>query len=89
MAKIKDTELTEVSDEVLEEDLAILDEFIKEEFEPLIRSIPAPEKLLGKKYEEWTPEDFAQAQAIYGERLEDFIAKREIKAMYALESEEV
>lgn len=88
MAKIKGTELTDVAAEVLGEDLAILDEFIEEEIEPLL-AVGSPEKLLGKKYEEWTPGDFAQAQAIYGEKLDDFIARKKINEMYALESEEV
>jgi len=63
----------------------MLDEIIKTEIEPLLPK--GIEKTLGKKYEEWTPEDFQLGQAIFGNKLEDFIAKKEVPAMYEAEKE--
>jgi len=60
-------EFTDIIDEVLKEHLEILEEIIKEEIEPL-KDFGSPEKLLGKKYDEWTTEDFQKANAIYGQQ---------------------
>jgi hypothetical protein len=85
---MKETELTQAIKDVLEEDLPILDQFVEEEILPLAE-VGNPEKLLKKKYEDWTPEDFAKALAIYGTKLDDFIAKKEVNSLLKLEAEEV
>ncbi len=57
-------DLNSVIAEMIEEDLALLDELIEEEIKPLA-DLGDPEKLLGKKFEEWTPEDMALLEQIY------------------------
>lgn len=84
---MKDTIETEALEEILKEDLAIMDEFVEEIIEKF-GEVGTPEKLLKKKYEEWTPEDFQQVLAIYGpEYTEEFIAKKEVPLMYEAEKE--
>ncbi len=57
-------DLNSVIAEMIEEDLAILDELVEEEIKPLA-DLGDPEKLIGKKFEEWTPEDMALLEQIY------------------------
>ncbi len=57
-------DLNSVIAEMIEEDFAILDELIEEEIKPL-SDLGDPEKLIGKKFEEWTPEDMALLEQIY------------------------
>uniref|UniRef100_A0A6M3IUL9 Uncharacterized protein n=1 Tax=viral metagenome TaxID=1070528 RepID=A0A6M3IUL9_9ZZZZ len=71
--------------EVIELMLKAVDEYIEEVIEP-ISQIGSPEKLLGKKYEEWTPQDLQMMSQIYGEKLEDFIFKREYEKVKELEN---
>lgn len=86
---MKETPFTEAVKEIIEFDLAVMDEFIKEEIEPL-GDIGNPEKLIGKKYEEWTPQDKQMLAQIYGPEpntLSNFIFKREYEKVKELEAE--
>ena len=80
--------MIEIAKEEMEKVLSVLDEVIKEDIEPLLE-MGNPETVIGKKYEEWGPSDLQQLGMIYGDKLNDFIAKKQIKKMRALESEVV
>ena len=77
---MKEIPFTEAVKELIEFDLQVMDEFIEEEIEALA-DIGNPEKLLGKKYEEWTPQDLQMLITVYGtqepNRLSDFIFNKE------------
>ncbi len=49
---------------MLKADLEILDALVEKEIKP-IADLGNPEKLIGKKFEEWTPEDMALLTQIY------------------------
>lgn len=70
--------------------LQALDKLIKDMIKPL-GDIGNPEKVLGKPYEQWTPEDFQTATSIYGTAepsvLSEFIFKQELKKVEELEAE--
>jgi hypothetical protein len=55
--------------------MAIVDQFVKEAIEPL-SDIGSPEKVLNKKWENWTPEDIMKAYSIFREGLEPFVKKK-------------
>ncbi len=57
-------DLNSMITEMIEEDLALLDELIEEEIKPLA-DLGDPEKLIGKKFEEWTPQDMAFLEQVY------------------------
>lgn len=58
-----------------------------------ISDIGNPEKLIGKKYEEWLPEDLQRLATIYGtvepNPLSDLIFRKKYKEVQTLESAEV
>ena len=82
-------DLNSVIAEMIEEDLAILDELVEEEIKPLA-DLGDPEKLIGKKFEEWTPEDLQLLIQAYGNnpQLEDFLFERGHKDMKEAEEAE-
>jgi len=88
---MKESVFTKALDEVITEDLRALDEVIKEDIEALA-DIGSPEKLIGKKYNEWTPQDKQMLAQIYGvdneSRLSKFIFKKEYEKVLELEREE-
>lgn len=59
------SEFSDMIDQIIYEEIAIIDEVIKEEIIPLIEMLGSPEKVIGKPYEEWTVEDHKRATAIY------------------------
>ena len=80
-------EFSKVVDEIVESKLRIADEFIKDVVEPLA-NIGNPEKLLGKPYEQWTPQDLQMLGAIYGKEpnpLSVLIFKKEYKIVRDME----
>ncbi len=85
---MKDTSFTEAVKELIKFDLEVMDEFIKEEIEP-IADVGNPEKLLNKKYEEWTPQDLQNLSIVYGQkepnRLSNFIFDKEYQKVKELE----
>lgn len=62
---MKETPYTRMVDEVVKLKIKAADEFIEEVIEPL-GDVGSPEKLLGKKYEEWTPAERQLLLRIYG-----------------------
>jgi len=58
-------ELTQMIDEVVKMKMDIVDEYI-DEVVAAIGDIGSPEKLIGKKYEDWTPQDLQTLAGIYG-----------------------
>jgi hypothetical protein len=83
---VKDDSFIKMMDEMVAEDLEILDEVISEDIDTL--SIVAnPEQLIGKPYNEWTPQDKQWLSQIYGldsEILDKFIAKKELENLQVL-----
>lgn len=87
---MKETTLTRATREIIDIKLRILDDFIEDNLEPLT-TIGNPEKLIGKKYEEWTPADLQLLSKVYGEGddtpLSKLIFKNEYDKVKKLESE--
>ena len=85
---MKETQLTKIVAELIKEDLAVMDEIVEEDIEAL-GDIGNPEKLIGKKYEEWTPQDLQMLGQIYGSqepnRLSKFIFNKEYSKVQELE----
>ena len=73
--------LLDVADEYLEE--------ITEQFE----AVGSPEKLIGKKYEDWSPQDLQMLIQVYGTKepnpLSNLIFKKKYAEVLALEKEEM
>jgi hypothetical protein len=59
------SEFVTAVDEVVQMKLDVADEYIKEVIDA-IGDIGSPEKLIGKKYEDWTPEDLQRLAGVYG-----------------------
>ncbi len=78
--------LTQATEEVLALKLKAVDEWIENVVEPLAE-IGNPEKVIGKPYGIWTPEDFQKLYAVYGKALEKFIFNKEIKYIEDLSKE--
>jgi hypothetical protein len=58
--------------------------------QPILDEIKNPEKVLGKKYELWTPQDFLLLTQVYQSTpdiLSEFIAKKEYDSLVVLQSE--
>lgn len=86
---MKQSEMTQLMNEVIDETIKAIFEVFEEDIAPLLER-GTPGTAIGKKYEDWGPEDFAKARAIFGDvKLEDYIAPKEIADMYAKEAEEV
>jgi len=87
---MKETQLTKIVAKLIEEDLAVMDEIVEEDIEAL-GDIGNPEKLIGKKYEEWTPQDLQMLGQVYGDqepnRLSKFIFNKEYSKVKELEEE--
>ena len=84
-----DTVLTKAIDRYVALEMRVIDRFNKEFIEPL-GALGNPERLVGKKYEEWMPEDFQGLSRIAGPEpnfVSRFIAKKEIAKLEALEAE--
>ena len=54
-----------VVNEIVGESMAAIDELVKELIDP-IAHVGNPEKLIGKKYEQWTPTDIQILGTVYG-----------------------
>ena len=79
----------ELVDEVVEEGLKSVDDFVEDFIDP-IADIGSPAKVIDKPYNEWTPEDIRMVAQIYQqdqETLEKYIAGKEISKLYNLEQE--
>jgi hypothetical protein len=83
---MKETDLTQAISDVIEEDIPIWEQFFDEYIAPL-GVVGTPEAVLGKKYEEWTPQDIQVAASIFPDEIEDFLAKKMTAELYELEKE--
>ncbi len=87
---MKETSLTRAVQEVIEFKLKALDLFLEEMVDPL-EQVGNPEKLIGKKYEEWTPQDLQMLGQIYGNAhdspLARLIFRKEYEKVKQLEKE--
>ena len=87
---MKGTELTELTEEVIELKIDVANEYIKEVIEPLTE-FGNPEKLMKKPYEQWTPQDLMVLARIYGNDpdspLSKLIFRKEYEKVRKLEVE--
>ncbi len=89
---MKDTQFTKAVDKVIALKMEAVDKFLEKYIEPLAE-LGNPEKLIGKRYEEWTPEDLKQLAQIYGSKepnpLSNFLFTKQYEKVKALELEVV
>ncbi|GAG79398.1 unnamed protein product [marine sediment metagenome] len=87
---MKETPFTRAVDEVVELKLKAVDAYIEEVIEPL-SDVGNPEKLIGKKYEDWTPVDRQLLIRVYGTNepnpLSNLIFRKEYEKVLELEGE--
>ena len=77
-------------DRVVKLNMQAIDLYEQEVIKPIMDEIKNPEKLIGKKYEEWTPFDRQMVTQIYQQIpqvLENFIAKKEYEQLVELTQE--
>jgi len=88
---MKDTELTKAIDKATEVKLQAVDKLVKELIEPL-EKIGNPEDVLGKPYEQWSPQDLNMMITLYGNSdnspLSNLIFRKTYKQVKELEAEE-
>jgi hypothetical protein len=84
------SEFASMVDDVIKGNLEIADEYIKDVIDE-IGDIGSPEKLIGKVYEDWSPEDLQRLVGIYGQGgdtpLAKLIATKSYAEVIALEQE--
>ena len=89
---MKQTDLTQAIDEVVELKMLAADQLIEELVEPLA-DIGSPEQLIKKPYEQWTPQDLAMLTTIYGKEepnpLSNLIFRKEYEEVQELERGEL
>ena len=87
---MKETPFTRAVDEVIKLKLKAADAYIEEIIEPL-SDVGNPEKLIGKKYEDWMPADRQLLARVYGTQepnpLSNLIFNKEYKKVKELEEE--
>ncbi len=71
---MKSNSFTELVDEVVKLKMEIADEYIDEVVDT-IGDVGSPEKLIGKRYENWTPLDFQTLAQIYGDKPDSPLSK--------------
>jgi Txe/YoeB family toxin of Txe-Axe toxin-antitoxin module len=84
---MKETPYTQMANEVIDLKLKAVDAVIEEVIDP-IKDIGNPEKLLGKKYEEWSPAERQLLLRIYGTEdspLRKLIFKKQYEEVKELE----
>ncbi len=63
---MKNNIFTENVDEIVKLKMDVADEYISEVVDA-IGDVGSPEKLIGKRYEDWTPQDLQLLAGIYGD----------------------
>ncbi len=85
---MKKSTFTEAVDEIIKLKMDIADEYIEDVIDA-IGDVGSPEKLIGKKYEEFTPQDLQLLAGIYGDSpdspLTKLIFNKEYEKVKALE----
>lgn len=86
---MKETVISKAVDEVIALKLASIDIMIRNLVDPL-GEVGNPEKVIGKSYEDWTPEDFQKLVSIYGQKeptpLSNLVFKKEYAKTQMLET---
>ena len=89
---MKPTLLTQAIDKAIGIKLQAIDRLVGEMIEPL-ENVGSPEKLIGKRFEQWTPEDLALLTKIYGTKepnlLSNLIFRKTYERVKAMEQEEL
>ncbi len=86
---VKDESLLKMIDEVVNETSDIVDEVVDEYME-VLEVVANPEKLIGKPYQYWTPQDRQLLTQIYGQEnpvLKNFIVRKEVASLKQLEQQ--
>ena len=86
---MKRDKFSKAVDEVVKLKLKAVDEYIEEIIEPLA-DVGSPERLLGKKYADWSDADLQRLSRIYGTKepnpLSETIFNNEYKELKAMEA---
>ena len=85
----KDT-LDKTIDKVINLKIEAMDKYFQDVIEPLVKEISNPEKVIGKKFEQWNEVDRQLLTQVYQttpEILNDFMANRIYKQVLVLEQE--
>lgn len=88
---MKQTPLTLAIDRLIALKLKAVDRLVEELVEPLA-DVGSPEKLIGKKYEQWTKEDTDFLGKVYGKEpnaLSELVFKKVYQAVKEMEKEEL
>jgi hypothetical protein len=89
---MKSIPLTQSVEKVVALKMKAVDSLLEELIDP-IADVGSPEKLLGKKYETWSPEDLALMTKVYGIKepnpLSDLIFNKTYKQVKELEEAEL
>ena len=89
---MKKAQLSESADKVVALKLRAIDIVVERMIEPL-EDVGNPEKLLGKKFEDWLPEDIQRLIMIYGTKepnpLSNLIFRKKYAEVQELEQAEV
>lgn len=87
---MKNNIFTETVDEIIKLKMDIADEYIEDVIDA-IGDVGSPEKLIGKKYEEFTPQDLQTLAGIYGDSpdspLTKLIFNKSLEEVQKLEAE--
>jgi hypothetical protein len=87
---VKETRITSAVEQAVQLKLKALDVIMAEIIEPL-RSLGSPDKVIGKPYDQWTPQDLGWLKRIYGtaepNALSNFIFRKEVEKVRRLEQE--
>lgn len=89
---MKKAQLSESADKAVSLKMRAIDIVVERMIEPL-EDVGNPEKLIGKNFEEWTPEDIGRLTMIYGTRepnpLSNLIFRKKLTEVRELEQEEI
>jgi len=79
-----DKDYCDLVEECIKKSKAMADAYIKKHIDP-IADLGNPERIIGKPYERWTPMDkqmLRQAYTYTPEKLEEFMAKKDIDGLF-------
>ena len=78
--------IEKIVDKIIKDMLEEADKYIEQYIEP-IGKVGSPEKVLGKEYKNWTPQDFQMMSQVYGDDLNKFIFGKEYEEVKRMEQE--
>jgi hypothetical protein len=86
IGSVKKSELVEIIEETIDEVIKATLEVFHEQMDDLL-DFGSPAKVIGKPYEQWTGDELMKARAIFGTKLEDYIADKEVNELLQMERE--